>query len=403
MIEAGSAYDGTEPGTASLAAEALLSGPAPAGGRVRQQLERAGVAAEISVGRRQTVVHLKMPPATAIATLGLLASLLARPTLPAEAWAEATARSDMTLAREANDPWLQGNALIEERAWPKGPSPAASRSSFAGTAESERLEEFRRRHYSTRRMVLSVWGAITAEEVQKILPALAALSEGGGELPVVDGLAAPTPGSTPRCLVIPGAEPPVLLLGQPIQIADDNEFYALQVIAHILGQGHFSRLHRALRLEKEIVYTVEASCQPVGPRGLILRVACQTSQLAHAREVILRELRRLAAEAVTAEELATAIAILHSRLLLDAESTRSRIHRRALTLLSRQPVRDPAGAQAALAQLTPEGLRAVARRLLKAQDVSTVVVSARAQPLCSEWQTEEREESAGGAAEGSGR
>jgi predicted Zn-dependent peptidase len=136
---------------------------------------------------------------------------------------------------------------------------------------------------------------------------------------------------------------------------------------------------------------------------LILRVACQTSQLAQAREVILRELQRLAAETVGQEELATAVAILRSRLLLDTESTRSRIHRRALILLSRQPVRDPAGAEAALAKLTPEVLRAVARRLLKAQDVSTVVVSARAQPLCSEWQKEEHEESAGSAADGSGQ
>jgi predicted Zn-dependent peptidase len=246
-------------------------------------------------------------------------------------------------------------------------------------------------------MVLCLWGAVAADQLRaEILPALAALDGGGADLPAVDGLAAPSSNSTPRCLVIPGTEPPVLILGTPAQITDDDEFYAVQAIAHILGQGHFSRLHRALRLEEEIVYTVEASCQPVGPRGVTLRVACQTGHVTRARQIVLQELRRLATELVSQEELSTAVAILRSRLLLDAESTRSRIHRRALNLLSRQPVRDPAGAE-----LTPEVLRTAARRLLQAAEVATVVVSARAQPICSEWPS--GQESSDGAAGESGR
>jgi zinc protease len=373
---------------ARIAAEAFLSGRRSADAPpIGLELARIGVSPDFTVGRDVAVFRFAVPTVHTNRFLHILADLLNRPVLPKEVWSDAVTRRGQQLTEEQNDPWQHATFELTSLVWTESEKTAGqpdaqpiASSSINGFA----LARFWQQAYAPANMVLSVWGELPVAELAQTV------RREFGRLPprqvMRSALPAPDPvrnkvGSV-RCLQQEGAVPAALLVGAGARIDNDRDFYAWQIAVHILGASYNSRLQRRLRTESQVVYTVEAAGLPVGTKGMILRVACQTDQVETTRQIILEELRHLSQQPVTQQELDLAREILRSRLKLDAASFRDQFYRRSLTLLLPQNVRDPSGAEAILSSFTPKTLLHVLSSTMQPEEASTVVVSIHSESLC---------------------
>lgn len=370
VVAAGNAEEEPgERGAAWMAANALPVGDA------RRGLARQGVSLEITVERETAQLSLTGPGEQVLPMLRALAGLIGRAELPADAWIAAEAGWRQELARESADPQIQVDRRLTRLAWGESGREASP-------GRLERLAAFRGRAYVASRMALAVRGGVPASAVEaEIRQAFSGLPRGD---------AAKTDGSAPaagpvttavECLRASGLEAPLLLVGLGVAVRDDADFFGWQALAHILGGSHSSRLVRRLRLEEPLVYTVETDWLTAGPGRLTLRISTQTDEVERSRAVILEETARLAEREVTPRELATAVAILRSRILLDRESPRGELVRWARRQVAPGPGLDLAAAGTILDALTPARLLALARR--DPRPGVTVVMGDRLPSLCA--------------------
>ena len=365
-----------ESGAAWMTARALtlLDG----GEDPRRALARLGMSLDVTVERGIAQIGLTGPGDRCLPALRILAGLLARPALPAAAWSAAEAEWRQGQARESEDAQAQGDRRLSRLAWSEPAEPPASTVVGAG-----RLEAFRARAYVGSRMALAVRGDLAPAAAEaEIRRSFSSLPAGAVAASPGEPAAARPVVAAVECLRAPGIEPPLLLVGRGVEIADDADFFGWQALAHILGESHSSRLVRRLRLEEPLVYTVETDWLTAGRRRLTLRVACQTEDVERSRAVIREEMGRLAEREVTPRELATAVAILRSRLLLDRESPHAELARWARGVLAPVPGLDLAAAGPLVDRLTPAGLLALARRGAR-PEVTVVIGDPSSLPLCA--------------------
>jgi predicted Zn-dependent peptidase len=373
---------------ARITAEAFLSGRrSPDAPSLGLELARMGVTPDFTVGRDVAVFRFAVPTANTIHFLHVLAELLNRPALSNEVWNDAIARRGQELSQEQNDPWQHATSELTSLVWTRGSDEEGrpdARPIASSAINPTALALFWQQAYAPGNMVLSVWGELPVSELASSVRSEFGRLAPRQALPQSSPVPAPVlskVGSV-RCLQQEGAVPAALLVGAGARIESDRDFYAWQIAVHILGASYNSRLQRRLRTESQVVYTVEAAVLPVGPKGLILRVACQTDQVEATRRIILEELRTLTQQPVTQPELDLARAILRSRLKLDGASFRDQFYRRSLALLSTQEVRDPIRAEAIISAFTPKTLLNALSSTLQPEEASTVVVSIHSEPLC---------------------
>jgi predicted Zn-dependent peptidase len=357
-----------ERGAAWVTAHALVAGGA------RNALAREGVSLEVEVERGMAQLSLTGPGDRVVPMLRALAGLVDRAELPAGDWSAAEAAWRRELAREGADPQVQVDRRLTRLAWGEGVEEPSS-------GPLQRLAAFRNRVWAAPRMALAVHGALPAGAVEaEIRRAFSGLPSGGAPAAAGAARAAGLAGGVVECRRASGLESSLLLVGRGVAIRDDAGFFGWQVLAHILGGGHSSRLVRRLRLEEPLAYTVDTDWLTAGPGRMTLRVSTQTDDVERSRAVILEEMTGLAEREVTPQELATAVAIVRSRVLLDRESPRGELARWARRQVAPGPGLDLAAAGAVLDAMTPAGLLALARR--DARPEVTVILGDPVPPLC---------------------
>jgi predicted Zn-dependent peptidase len=371
--------------SAQIAAEAFLGGRLPGEKQtIRQHLARSGVTLDYTVGREVAVFRFAVPTRHTASFLRFLTSLLLRRSLSEEAWQEAIARRQQAEALARADAWQRSLKTLDGLLWREPGHEAAAGTDPLIAVNLEGLEAFRAATYVPDLMVFCLWGEPPVAQLGEwVRKDLGRLGRGQRTQPVRE-IAEPAlklAGGI-HCIQAPGAEPPALLIGLGTELDDDRSFYGWQLVAHILGASHTSRLHDRLRVREPFVYTVEATCTPVGSRGLTLRIATQTEEIKRVREAVMEEIQRLLSEEVTQREFDLARAIFRSRLLLDQGSFQDQFYRRALALLSARPQHDLAQGGAALDSLTPASLLEILKRTLRLESTTTVIVSDKMEPLC---------------------
>ena len=374
---------------ARIAAQTLLTARRPQDTSIRVELARLGVSPDFTVGREVAVFRFAVPTVNTHHFLHLLASLLNRRKLPNEVWEDAMAQRASELTREQSDPWQRATTELTSLLWTNRTDNTLphllSLPVESETLTAKVLAAFWGQRYAPGNMVLSIWSNFPIDQVGNIAEREFGILAAGNlkDTPVPAPEPVRTRGGATACLRDEGAIPPALLVGVGAEVNSDRAFYGWQIAAHILGASSNSRLQHRLRTLSQAVYTIEASGVPVGLRGMTLRIACQTDQVDMTRNVIFQELRRIAQEPVSQQEVDLARALLSSRLKLDSASYRDRFYRRSLELLSLQGVRDPAQAESLLASFTPATLLDVLSSSLKPEEASTVIISVHREPLCN--------------------
>jgi zinc protease len=188
--------------------------------------------------------------------------------------------------------------------------PYARRSNGAEEAVSaitpEDLKAWAQARFARDNLIVGASGDVPAAEIARLVDlALARLpaEAGPGSVPEV---AFPEAGGT-QVVRMPLMQS-VVMFGLPGIKRDDPDFYAAYVMNYILGGGGFtSRLYQEVREKRGLAYSVYSYLAPLEHAGLYMGgVATRNDGVAEALDIIRAEIARLAAEGVSAEELATA-------------------------------------------------------------------------------------------------
>jgi len=250
---------------------------------------------------------------------------------------------------------------------------------ITGTLESmpsitiDDLKTYTRQVLARQNVKIAVVGDIDAATVRIML------DRAFGGLPAKPELAA-IPVATPSGLgrrIVANLDVPqtVIEFGGTGIARSDPDFFAAYIVNHILGGGTFSsRLYREVREKRGLAYSVSDSLVWYDHTALILgSTATRADRAGETLDVIDKEIRRLAAEGPTAEELAKSKAYLNASFALNLDTSAK------IASLMVQLQRDRLGIDyiarrpAMIAAVTLDDARRVAKRLLDGGMLVTVV------------------------------
>ncbi|MDB5488072.1 MAG: zinc protease [Reyranella sp.] len=185
------------------------------------------------------------------------------------------------------------------------------------------------------------------------------------------------PPTKPRTVVVERPVPQSsALMALPGIPRDDPEWYAATVMNHVLGGGgQQSRLFNEVREKRGLAYGVSSGLRTYKRASLlVMSTGSANERVAEAIKVIRAEMARMRSEGVTEAELADAKTYLTGALALSLDSSGSiagLLHSMQIDGLSPDHLTRRA---ALIAAVTLDDIRKVARRLLRDEALTTVVV-----------------------------
>ena len=232
-----------------------------------------------------------------------------------------------------------------------------------------RLRAYHRRAYAGSRVTLVIVGAVDVAAV------LRAGRKALGELPRATRLpdeGQPRVASKPRIHVHRGDVQEVsMMLGWSTVPAGAPDACAYDVAAVVLGHGEASRMVRETRRGAQVVSEVQCSSETLRRAGTLLISAHTTGpQVIDATAALLAQVERMRVEPIAADELARARAILESDQVYRQETVQGRAHALGYFATAFGDLGQERAYYAALAQLTPERVRAACHANLAAHRVS---------------------------------
>jgi predicted Zn-dependent peptidase len=185
---------------------------------------------------------------------------------------------------------------------------------------------------------------------------------------------APNRPARPTGLISRRTEQTHLLLGAPAMGRLDDRRYAAAVLDTSVGGGMSSRLFQEIREKRGLVYTVGSSLTHYAGAGAFsVYAGCSKKRVPEVLRLIRAELDKVAAEGITAGEVARSRGQLKGGLVLGLEDTGSRMSRLGKSELSfgeYLPVRD---VLARIDSVDEEQVRAVAAELFSQETCLAVV------------------------------
>jgi zinc protease len=221
-------------------------------------------------------------------------------------------------------------------------------------------------------LIVAAAGAITAEDLARLLPTL------------FDGLPDGTPPEAPPLPPFAAVGPPVVqvpspqsavLFGQPGLAVTDPDWEAAQVVLRVLGGGGFSsRLMEAVRVQRGLTYGIGVGLDSLFGQGVIVgSTSTDNARVAETLAVTRAEWARMTADGPTPAELEDAVAFLTGNLPLQFTDSR----RIAGTLLALRRNDRPIGwlneRAGRLRALTPARVAEVARRVLQPDALAVAI------------------------------
>jgi zinc protease len=193
-------------------------------------------------------------------------------------------------------------AMYGDHPYGRVPSEASIR-----TIVRERVPDFYRRHYSAGNAVITLVGDLSEADARGLAEQLSARLPREASPP-------PPPevkGALAESGVLHSAHPSEqshILLGAPALARQDPDYFALYLGNYVLGGGGFvSRLYRAVREERGLVYSVYSYFQPLAVRGpFLLGLQTERRQTDEALSTVREVLQRFVAQGPTERELQAA-------------------------------------------------------------------------------------------------
>jgi len=246
-----------------------------------------------------------------------------------------------------------------------------------GTEESikslsrEKIMTFLSEHYAPDNVVIAVAGKIKHDDVvAKLTNQFGTFKRGGRR--ILEG----TPvGQTIERYQKKDTEQMHILLGVPGLGQDDDEIYAMHIFNNILGGGLSSRLFQEIREQRGLAYSVYSYHSTYVDTGLFaIYAGTSPNNTKEVIECILRELKGIAEQGITAEELERTKAQIKGGLYLGLESVSSRMSRLGKTELTYNRVLSPEEVVEKLEKVTLADVLRLIRRLWQRDKISIMTL-----------------------------
>jgi zinc protease len=262
------------------------------------------------------------------------------------------------------------------QAFPKHPYGKPSN----GTAETvskithDDLAEFHKRNFARDNLKVVAVGDITAAELGKILDdVFGALPAKADLLPVTK--TEPVPGGSQKIIEM-GVPQSVAIFGVGAMARKDPDFIAGFVVNHILGGGGFSaKLMEEVREKRGLAYSVYTYLQPYQHASILVgSVATKNASMAESLNIIRGEMKKMAENGPTAEDLQAAKDYLTGSYALRFD-TNSKIASQLLGLMQEGFGPDYVeNRNAMINAVTMDDAKRVAARMLRPENLVVTIV-----------------------------
>lgn len=330
VVRAGIAADGDRPGAAALTAELLKEGGAGAmsGEELLARAEGLGSSLSIDVDADRTVIGLRALRDDLGAALRLLGTMLSKPRMGQADFDAARKRKSAEAADLAQEDGDWGASMMLWRELfrlPAGRHPYATwdaRSEELDRLKAADCRAFHRRFYTPANTFVVIAGDTTAAEARPLVEE--AFREYKAQDPAAKAVPAPAaPPAAPRRIVVadrPGSLQSDIYAGVLGPARSDARYAAFEVLNRVLGGKGTGRLFMDVREARSLAYTARSEIAALagGPSVLYATISTKPETTGLAVQGLLENLDRLAREAPSAEEVATA-----SRFLAEAIGERT--------------------------------------------------------------------------------
>ena len=316
--------DADKAGTANLTADLLDEGAGELDGKTfHERLENRAIEMSFQVGRDYIYGSLRTLNDNRDEAFDLLRLALTNPRFDADAIDRIRGQTMATLQRDTTNP----NDLASRRWWQTAfPDHPYGRES-KGTLESvpritaADLREYVRRVFARNELKVSIVGDVDAKTAGMLIDrAFGALPAKNDLKPIAN--ATPT-GLGKRIVINVDVPQAVVTFGGQGIARQDPEFMAAYIVNHILGGGSFSsRLYREVREKRGLAYGVSDSLVWFRRAAVMIGgTATRADRTADALAVIEQEVKRMAEEGPTPEELAAAKSFLKGSYALSLDTS----------------------------------------------------------------------------------
>jgi zinc protease len=307
----------------------------------------------------------------------LLADNELHPALPAAAFAVVKEKTSQFVAGNLQSPQYRTSRALETALLPAGDP--ALREVLPATLANVTLDDVKQYQDATMRPDLTtivVIGDVSPEEAKSVVERWFGAWHAADPKPNTTLPAVPLNAATAVNVADPQAVQDSVVLAEQLQLNRfDPDYYPLQLANHVLGGGFYAtRLYHDLRQVAGYVYTVDVRVDASQTRANYTVVyGCDPDNVSKARALIQRDLERMRAENVSADELHQAKALLLRQIPL-SESSEEAVAR---GLLGRAeiglPLDEPFRAAEKYAALDAGQVKAAFARLVRPADFVQVV------------------------------
>jgi predicted Zn-dependent peptidase len=330
LLPAGSCYEAppVPAGVSQMVASLVLQGTLHRDARaLTEAFEEIGARRDVSVEPEYTWLGAVVLARHLPAALELLVDMARYPSFPADELPKVRGRLLQSIAQQEDEPSRKVFALLREAAFGDHPlgRPLLGTAESVAAIDEAALRSYWAARYGAGAAILAVAGRIDLDALW----------------PLVDGLCGDWPAGPARQPLPPAevrrsfraarteSSQQHIALAMPGLPAGHDDAYVAAVLGMIYGGSMNSRLFTEVREKRGLAYSVSASHVSAENSGTYRVYAGTTPERAHeSLTVIVDEARRLAAQGITAEELARAKVKLKSSVVMAGESTALR--RRAL-------------------------------------------------------------------------
>lgn len=276
---------------------------------IYEALESVGADVSFSGGRHSTDFSASGLVEDVDLMLDLLADSLRQPTFPAAQVEQVRGHILTGLVIRANDTGRMAQLAFNDLLYPDHPygRSSAGYETTIQTISRADIVDFHRHFYGPQGMILTIVGAIKAEEAVEKVTAVFADWHNPEQQPLPDAPPANRPDSLRRSHVpMPDKAQADLILGLPGPLRSVPDYLDASLMNTILGVfGMMGRIGQSVREEKGLAYYAYSQLQGgLGPSPWIAAAGVAPDDLEEAIAAIRAEIGRIQNEPVPAEELA---------------------------------------------------------------------------------------------------
>ena len=306
----------------------------------------------------------------------LLADNQLNPALPEEAFKIVRGQIAATVAGQLHSP-----GYLTQRSLDKGLFPENDPSLRQATPETvnfltlDDVRNYYRKVFRPDLTTIVVIGRTTPEEAYQIIYKYFGNWKAIGPKP--DVLLPTVPLNEPSIFSVPDAQriqDKVVLAENMGLIRSNPDYYALQLGNHVLGGGFYAtRLFHDLRETTGLVYSVSSELDVKETRGLYaVEYACDPTNVAKARAIIVQNLKRMQDEPVGQEDLQRARALLVRKIPLSESSFDDIAHKFISWVDLDLPLDEPIIAARHYLELKAEDVQAAFRKWIRPDNLVQV-------------------------------